>query len=492
VKNTLFWRLFCALVGTLIMTVLVLSFTMVALMRAERQRSYEAEVLVQAREVARMMEVSSPSMMWMLEPLPASNVQRKIEEIREIYQAEVWLVDSSGCTMVVGSRKYSDRITEKPVLDQIWRVLGGNEIRVQGLFSELGSGMVTLGVPWYGTGRISGRVMGAVLLHISVDSLQVDYSDLVRYASFAAALALLVGTLLSWLIAQRQSRPLREINDAVTAFAGGDFERRVEIRGSDEIAGLAASFNRMAQEIGNLDQARRSFVANVSHELRSPMTCIQGYVQGMLDGTIDEAERPRYLETVLAETKRLTKLVGALLELSRFESGKMPMNMTVFDINELVLSVMFRYEQKIEDKGILVDITFKEQPCYVLADSDRITQVVTNLIDNAVKFTRENGQLTVWSHVVDSVVYVTVKNEGAGIPAADLPFIFDRFYKVDKAHTSGMGTGLGLSIAKKIIEQHGQEIKASSSGSMTTFVFTLEQASPEQVEEVRTREEKEK
>jgi len=212
----------------------------------------------------------------------------------------------------------------------------------------------------------------------------------------------------------------------------------------------------------------------------------------MLDGTIDEAERPRYLETVLAETKRLTKLVGALLELSRFESGKMPMNMTVFDINELVLSVMFRYEQKIEDKGILVDITFKEQPCYVLADSDRITQVVTNLIDNAVKFTRENGQLTVWSHVVDSVVYVTVKNEGAGIPAADLPFIFDRFYKVDKAHTSGMGTGLGLSIAKKIIEQHGQEIKASSSGSMTTFVFTLEQASPEQVEEVRTREEKEK
>ncbi len=475
-KNTLFWRLFCAFVGTLIMTVLVLSFIMVALLRAERQNAYEAEVRLQAQDVAQLLQMQDISFMWRLDPTPGSTVQWKIDEIRETYQAEIWLVNVNGSALVVGSKEYGGQINDAHVIEQIWQVLRGNEIRVQGMFEELGSGVVTIGVPWYGSGTFSKQVMGAVLMHISVDSLQVDYSDLIRYAAFAAVVALVVGTLLAWFIARNQLRPLRQINDAVTAFAGGDFERRVEIRGDSEMAQLAASFNKMAAEISTLDQSRKSFVANVSHELRSPMTCIQGYIQGIIDGTITEEERPKYLNTVLSETRRLTKLVGELLDLSRFESGKIPMNMTVFDVNELILSVLFRYEQKIEDKGVAVDISFKEQPCYVRADIDRMTQVVTNLIDNAVKFTREGGQLAVWTQTDDARASVTVRNEGTGIPAEDLPFIFDRFYKVDKAHTSGMGTGLGLSIVKKIMEQHGQSVTANSSGSMTTFVFTLEKA----------------
>lgn len=475
-KNTLFWRLICAFVGTLIMTVLVLSFIMVALLRAERQNAYEAEVRLQAQDVAQLLQMQDVSFMWRLDPTPGSTVQWKIDEIRETYEAEIWLVNVNGSALVVGSKEYGGQINDAHVIEQIWQVLRGNEIRVQGMFEELGSGVVTIGVPWYGSGTFSKQVMGAVLMHISVDSLQVDYSDLIRYAAFAAVVALVVGTLLAWFIARNQLRPLRQINDAVTAFAGGDFERRVEIRGDSEMAQLAASFNKMAAEISTLDQSRKSFVANVSHELRSPMTCIQGYIQGIIDGTITEEERPKYLNTVLSETRRLTKLVGELLDLSRFESGKIPMNMTVFDVNELILSVLFRYEQKIEDKGVVVDISFKEQPCYVRADIDRMTQVVTNLIDNAVKFTREGGQLAVWTQTDDARASVTVRNEGTGIPAEDLPFIFDRFYKVDKAHTSGMGTGLGLSIVKKIMEQHGQSVTANSSGSMTTFVFTLEKA----------------
>ncbi|MBQ2956167.1 MAG: HAMP domain-containing histidine kinase [Clostridia bacterium] len=475
-KNTLFWRLFWAFVGTLIMTVLVLTFTMVTLMRAERQSAYEAEVRMQARDVAGLLQMRDMNSAWMLNPASGTTVQWKIDEIRENYGAEVWLVNANGSYAVVGSEKYGEQITEQHVLEQIWRVLSGYEIRVQGLLDELGDSMVTIGVPWYGSGMFSGRVMGAVLLHISVDSLKVDYSDLVRYAIVAGVVAMMIGTLLAWLIARRQSQPLKAINEAVTAFAGGDFERRVEIRGDNEMTQLGASFNKMAEEISNLDQSRRNFVANVSHELRSPMTCIQGYVQGMMDGTISDEERPKYLQTVLSETQRLTKLVGELLDLSRFESGKIPMNMTVFDVDELILSVLFKYEQKIEDKEIMVDIAFREQPCYVRADADRITQVVTNLIDNAVKFTREGGQLTVWTHAVDSLAYVTIKNEGTGIPAEDLPFIFERFYKVDKAHTSGKGTGLGLSIVKKILEQHEQNITVSASGSMTSFMFTLEKA----------------
>ncbi len=475
-KNTLFWRLFWAFVGTLIMTVLVLSFTMVTLLRAERQSAYETEVRMQARDVAGLMQMQDMTAQWRLDPNTGTAVQRKIDEIRQIYGADVWLVSMNGSFLVLGDERTEDAITNHRVTEQIWRVLSGSEIRVQGLIEELGGGVVTIGVPWYGSGMFSDRVMGAVLLHISVDSLNVDYSDLVRYAGFAGIIAMIIGTFLALVIARNQSRPLRQINDAVTAFAGGDFERRVEIKGDSEMAQLGASFNKMAEEISNLDQSRKSFVANVSHELRSPMTCIQGYVQGILDGTIGADEQATYLKTVLSETQRLTKLVGELLDLSRIESGKIPLSKTVFDINELILSVLFKYEQKIEDKNIQMDISFKEQPCYVLADSARITQVITNLIDNAVKFTQEGRSLLVWTHVMDSQVYVTVKNEGMGIPAEDIPFIFERFYKVDKAHTSGMGTGLGLSIVKKILEQHDQSITVNSTGSMTTFVFTLEQA----------------
>lgn len=475
-KNTLFWRLFWAFVGTLIMTVLVLSFTMVTLLRAERQSAYEAEVRMQARDVAALMQMQDAASMWRLEPNSAAAVQWKIDEIREIYGADVWLVNLNGSYLALGNERAEDAITDSQVTEQIWRVLSGSEIRVQGLIEELGRGVVTIGVPWYGSGMFDQRAMGAVLLHISVDSLSVDYSDLVRYACFAGVVAMLIGTFFALVIARNQSRPLKEINNAVTAFADGDFDRRVEVHGDHEMARLGASFNKMAEEISNLDQSRKSFVANVSHELRSPMTCIQGYVQGMLDGTIGEEERPVYLQTVLSETQRLTRLVGELLDLSRFESGKVPLNKTVFDINELILSVLFKYEQKIEDKDIQMDISFKEQPCWVLADIARITQVVTNLVDNAVKFTQEGRSMMIWTNVVDSRVQVTVKNEGVGIPAEDIPFIFERFYKVDKAHTSGMGTGLGLSIVKKILEQHEQGITVNSTGSMTTFVFTLEQA----------------
>ncbi len=472
-KNSLFWRMFSAFLAALVVTILVLSFTMVALLRAERQEALEAEVRVQARDLAQLMEVRDVTSYWLFDPSAASSaaVNRKIEEIQETYDAGVWLVNTGGYAVILNDGQVSEEtLRDERVIEQIKRVLSGEEIRQQGL---AGAQVVTIGVPWR---SVNAAVMGAVLLNVSVDSLAVDYSDLIRYSLLAGVLALTLGAALSLFIARRQTRPVRQINEAVQAFAHGDFGRRVEIRGADEVAQLGESFNSMAEEIGRLDQSRRSFVANVSHELRSPMTCIQGYVQGMLDGTIREDEREKYLGTVLSETQRLTKLVSELLDLSRFESGRIPLDKTRFDIDELILGIMFKYERRIEDKGIDVEISFKEQPCYVLADSARITQVITNLVDNAVKFAAEKGQIIIWTHVVDNLCYVTVKNDGAGIPAEDLPFVFERFYKVDKAHTSGGGTGLGLAIAKRIVEQHGQTISVTSSGGLTSFVFTLEKA----------------
>ncbi|MBO4297416.1 MAG: HAMP domain-containing histidine kinase [Clostridia bacterium] len=471
-KNSLFWRMFLAFMAALIVTIMVLSFTMVALMRAERQAALEAEVRVQARDLAQLMQVRDVTAFWQFDPSAASSaaVNRKIDEIQETYDAAVWLVNSNGYAVILNGGQVSEEtLRDERVIEQIKRVLSGEELRQQGL---VGQQIVSIGVPWFNVTNTA--VLGAVLLNVSVQSLAVDYSDLIRYSLLAGVLALTLGAALALFIARRQSQPIRQINEAVQAFAHGDFDRRVTIQGADEAAQLAQSFNSMAEELGRLDQSRRSFVANVSHELRSPMTCIQGYVQGMLDGTIREDEREKYLGTVLSETQRLTKLISELLDLSRFESGKLPLEKTRFDIDELILGILFKYERRIEDKGIDVEISFKEQPCYVLADSARITQVITNLVDNAVKFAAEKGRIVIWTHVVDALCYVTIKNDGAGIPAADLPFVFERFYKVDKAHTSGGGTGLGLAIAKRIVEQHGQSISVTSSGGMTSFVFTLE------------------
>ena len=464
--------MFLAFMAALIVTIMVLSFTMVALMRAERQAALEAEVRVQARDLAQLMQVRDVTAFWQFDPSAASSaaVNRKIDEIQETYDAAVWLVNSNGYAVILNGGQVSEEtLRDERVIEQIKRVLSGEELRQQGL---VGQQIVSIGVPWFNVTNTA--VLGAVLLNVSVQSLAVDYSDLIRYSLLAGVLALTLGAALALFIARRQSQPIRQINEAVQAFAHGDFDRRVTIQGADEAAQLAQSFNSMAEELGRLDQSRRSFVANVSHELRSPMTCIQGYVQGMLDGTIREDEREKYLGTVLSETQRLTKLISELLDLSRFESGKLPLEKTRFDIDELILGILFKYERRIEDKGIDVEISFKEQPCYVLADSARITQVITNLVDNAVKFAAEKGRIVIWTHVVDALCYVTIKNDGAGIPAADLPFVFERFYKVDKAHTSGGGTGLGLAIAKRIVEQHGQSISVTSSGGMTSFVFTLE------------------
>ena len=474
-RNSLFWRMFLAFLAAVVLTVAVLSVTMVTLLRAERQEGLEAEVRVQARDLAALMEVHETVGFWATDPSSATSaaVNRKIEELQQSYNAEIWLVNAGGYALIMnGGQVKSEDLRDERVITQIRRVLAGEEIRLRGILAGYEQ-VVTIGVPWF---NVTGtQTLGAVLVNVGLDTLQVDYSDLIRYAVLASVLALPLGAALSFVIARRELRPINKIGTAVAAFTRGAFDARVEdVKGSDEAAHLAASFNTMAEALSRLDKSRASFVQNVSHELRSPMTSIQGYVQGMLDGTITPEESPKYLEVVLSETKRLTRLVNELLDLSRMDSGVLTPDIKTFDITELILSVMFTFEKRIEDKKLDVDISFVVQPCPVKADSALITEVLTNLIDNAVKFAAEGGQLTVWTHDVGGQCRVTVKNDGKTIPPEDLPFIFDRFYKVDKAHTVGGGTGLGLAIAKKIIDAHGQTITATSAGGVTSFSFTLE------------------
>ena len=334
-------------------------------------------------------------------------------------------------------------------------------------------------MPWWYDDAI---VVGAVLLHIPMKELRIGFRTVARQIIPEALLALLVGAVLAFFLAQSQIRPLREIKSAVAEFTKGDLTRRVNVNCGGELQELGDSINRMAAELNRMEDSRRSFVANVSHELRSPLTSMRGYVQAMLDGTIPQEDTPKYLGVVMDETTRLTDLVRDLLDLSRLESGKFPLNLAPFDLNELIRRTLINFEGRIDEKRIEVDVALADDPLMVMGDASRVSQVVTNIVDNAVKFMDADGagRLTLRTAREGKDVRVSIRNNGPVIAETDLPYIFERFYKADKAHTAGGGTGLGLSICQRIMNQHGSAITVSSVPGDTAFDFTLPSADADQ------------
>ena len=243
-----------------------------------------------------------------------------------------------------------------------------------------------------------------------------------------------------------------------------------------EIAELSASFNTMAEKLSQVEESRREFVANVSHELRSPITAISGYVEGMRDGTIGQEDYPQYLTIVSDETTRLKNLIGDLLKLSRLEKDDAALNKTNFDICELLSRVLLHRTGDLEAKKMDVECDFAPEPCMVNADESRIEQVAVNLLDNAIKFTPDGGVIRMSVRVNQGICTVIVQDNGVGISPEDRPHVFERFYTADKAHTSGKGTGLGLSICQRIMEMHGQKITLMDTGDEAgaAFAFTLD------------------
>lgn len=471
-RGGLFWRIFGAIMAAMLATVLLFTGIMSTSLQQVRQDSYENEVSMQAHEIADYMKNLNQLSFVRDNVTMQYVIRRKISMIHELYNADIWIVSySSGIAQVLDSSwNTSENIVSEAVQEQLQIIQSGQEIHVTGLFPELGDQMVTIGVPWTYS---DGHVVGAVLLHISTESLRVSLSDLLPQILPTALLTLVVGTLISLFLARGQIRPLKEIDNAVREFTKGDLTRRVELHCGGELEDLGNSINRMAGELSQLEDSRRNFVAAVSHELRSPLTCMRGYVDAMLDGTIEHEDIPKYLQIVRDETNRLTDLVRDLLDMSRFESGKFPLQIAPFDANEMIRRILINFEPRIEEKHIDVQVEFEGEHCFVSGDANRVNQVVSNLVDNALKFMSDSGTLTVKTQLVDRQVVFTVQNDGEVIAERDLPHIFERFYKADKAHTSGMGTGLGLAICKMIIQEHGSEIHVHSRPGDTAFDFAL-------------------
>ena len=278
-----------------------------------------------------------------------------------------------------------------------------------------------------------------------------------------------------YIMTYRLTKPLRSMSEAAKALAKGDFSKRVPVTSDDEIGELAISFNGMTDSLSRLESTRRSFVANVSHELKTPMTTISGFIDGILDGTIKPNEREYYLNIVSSEVKRLSRLVNNMLNIARLESEEFALKRERFDFFGLLCTIMIGQEKRIEERSINVKGLEDLQSVTVCCDKDLIHQVVYNLVDNAIKFTNQGGEI-VFSLSQDSENMVfTISNTGKGIPENELPFVFERFYKIDKSRSDVKeSTGLGLYIAKMIVSAHKGKISVTSKeNEFTTFKIIL-------------------
>lgn len=299
-------------------------------------------------------------------------------------------------------------------------------------------------------------------------------------STITVALWMFLAAMISlYIVTKKSTNQLAEISKAAKNYAQGNFGHKVVVEGQDEIAELALAINDMSQSLARMDEDRNSFIGNVSHDLRTPMTTISGFIDGILDGTIPPEKHSYYLGIVSQEVRRLSRLVSTLLELSRMESGK-TLKKQNFNLSEKARTVLLSLESKINFKNLSILFDTGDDDVFVHADPDSIHQVIYNLMDNAIKFTPVSGEVAISVGVIrvgkkEQKALFSIRNTGEGIPSEELPHVFERFYKTDRSRgLDKSGTGLGLYIARTSIRNHGDDITVDSVvNEYTEFRFTL-------------------
>ena len=359
--------------------------------------------------------------------------------------------------------------------DYLNRIVSGSTERemglIQGLYSDNRYVCAT-------TIRSDGILIGFVIVSMPVAASQVVLEKMTDFYILLAVLVVLASVLAVSILVNRQSKPLRLMAKTARRFGQGELSVRVPVKDhyTQEVGELATAFNNMATSLEKSETQRQEFVANVSHELKTPMTTIAGYIDGILDGTIPESRQRYYLQIVSDETKRLSRLVRSMLDISQLqkEQGIPEEKKMHFDLEEAAGQVLITFEKKITDKGLDVDVDMPEHPVYTMANRDYVTQVIYKLIDNAVKFCPEGKTLGLKIREGGNKAYISISNEGETIPPEELPLVFDRFHKLDKSRSQNRdGWGLGLYIVKTIVCSHGEDISVTSRDGKTEFTFTM-------------------
>ncbi|MBR4068109.1 MAG: HAMP domain-containing protein [Clostridia bacterium] len=478
----MFQNMFSRLLALFLVVIILMAFVSasysVITIRNTMTESRMANLLAQARDIAYLAATARNSPfdgIFFGEADHMQYLQWKAKRVYDDYHAYIIIVDSTGRVMdnMAFLTRNSDNALEtldgEDLSHLLMDVLRGQELRTK-IVNSAGGAIMTVAVPY----MKNNRVQGAVLIHTSAQVVEAEYHGLLLQIVVGFTLASFVAMIGTALYTRGIIKPLTVITGAAETMSRGKLNVRAEVTGVNEVRQLAGAFNVMAEKLETVEKGRKEFVSNVSHELRSPITSIHGFVEGMLDGTIQQEDQKQYLQIVFDETNRLKRLINDLLQLSRMDNGVEQLQWSDFDISELIGNVLIARMADIEQKNLNVQIDYVLEPCMVHADQDRISQVVVNIIDNALKFVRQDGCLTICTSLLhDNTVAVDISNDGPVIPEEDRLHIFDRFYKVDKAHTAGQGTGLGLSISQQIMQMHGQEIMLLPDDHQTCFRFTL-------------------
>ncbi len=318
-------------------------------------------------------------------------------------------------------------------------------------------------------------VKGYVVIHCDMNDIQASCNSMLNISYITMVILLLLSLIILIFFTEMVYIPLRKITYATEQYAAGNMHYEFQVESDDEIGYLAVCLNYMASQIASAEDDQKKFVANVSHDFRSPLTSIRGYLEAMIDGTIPPEQHEKYLGIVLNETERLTNLTNSLLTLNNLNTKGMMLNRTDFNINQIIRNTAASFEGTCRKKTIAIELVLTGDEMYVNADKDRIQQVLYNLIDNAIKFSHHDSVIRVETSLKKNKLFVSVKDTGIGIPKEDLKLIWDRFYKSDLSRGKDKkGTGLGLSIVKEIINCHNEHINViSTEGVGSEFIFSL-------------------
>ena len=350
-------------------------------------------------------------------------------------------------------------------------ITGGSYYIIDNFFDSFEGDVLTVLAPI----TSNYKVKGYVAIHCSIADIDKSCNSLLNISYITLAILFLLSLIILIFFTEVVYVPLRKITYATEQYASGNMHYEFQVESDDEMGYLAASLNYMASEIARSEDDQKKFVANVSHDFRSPLTSIRGYLEAMLDGTIPQQMHEKYLQIVLNETERLTKLTNSLLTLNNLNTKGMLLDRTDFDINQVIRNTVTSFEGTCRKKTIAIEVVLTGDTMYVNADIGKIQQVLYNLIDNAIKFSHHNSVIKIETSEKKNKLFVSVKDTGIGIPKDDLKLIWDRFYKSDLSRGKDKkGTGLGLSIVKEIIHAHGEHINViSTEGVGSEFIFSL-------------------
>lgn len=474
--KSMYSRQFAAMAGMVLLSFLLLGASFAALSYQytirEQQETLERNGNSIAEFTSSYLNASQDGTVWQ-----RREFQSYLNTVAQVGNLHILLCDNSGLILFAtsGTEELTDLETHSlsPALTELIsndRYAGVSSL--DGLYAER---RYVVGLPILG---LSNQLQGLVLITSDASGFRGIWHDITALFIVTALAVVLIAAIICSVTSMHQSRPIKEIAAAARQFGMGQLDVRVDVGNrKDEVGELAEAFNSMADSLARSEQRRSEFVANVSHELKTPMTTIAGFADGILDGTIPPEREREYLQIISSETQRLSRLVRSMLDLSRLQSDTSRAAQQQFDIAETMVRTLVSLEGKVNAAQLEVQMDLPEDPVPVWGDQDAITQVCYNLLDNAIKFSRPGGTLGVSVTEKGAKAVITVSNEGETIPPEELDLIFDRFHKTDHSRSEHRdGVGLGLYIVKTILNSHKENITCTSENGVTKFTFTLSRA----------------